>query len=396
MQKITRIVLAAVLITLVACGGKNDTTVLKEKKAQLEKLKGQQAKLNETIANLEAEIIKLDPSAQKEEKAKLVTLATLAPAPFTHYIDLQGKVEAVNISYVTPRGGGGQVRALFIKKGDPVKKGQLLLKLDDAIARQNVIAAEQNLETLKTQLAFAKNLYQKQKNLWDQNIGTEVQMITAKNNVDNLVNQIKTTQEQTQVYKEQLGFTAVYSDVNGVADDVNIRVGEFFTGQGQIKIVNTSNLKITTQVPENYAGRVHVGSHVKVTLPDINKTIDAPISVVSNLIDAINRSFYVEIKIPAGKDFKPNQIAMVRIQDYMVDKAITAPVNTLQTDDKGKYVMVAVNVNGKVTAHKKIVTIGELSGDTIEIKSGLLAGDQVIVDGFQGLYEGQPLTTDAK
>ena len=396
MQKLTKILFAVFLITLVACGGKNDEAALREKKAKLEELKGQQTKLNDQVAALEADIIKLDPSAQKEEQAKLVTFAAVSPHNFTHYIELQGKVEAVNISYVTPRGTGGQVKQLFVKKGDKVRKGQLLLRLDDAIARQNVVAAQQNLQTLKTQLAFAQNIYQKQKNLWDQNIGTEVQLITAKNNADNLANQIKAMEAQIKISSQQLGFANVYSDVNGVADDVNIRVGELFGGAGQIKIVNTSNLKITTQVPENYAGKVQVGSHVKVTLPDINKTIDATVSVVSTLIDANTHSYYIEVKIAADKDFKPNQIALVKIQDYSAPNAITVPVNTLQTDDKGKFVMVAIKDNAKITAHKKMVTIGELSGDQIEIKSGLTAGDLLIVDGFQGLYEKQVLTTYMK
>lgn len=395
MQKLTKILFAVFLITLAACGGSGDAA-LKEKKAKLEELKGQQTKLNDQVAALEADIIKLDPSAQKDEKAKLVTFAPITPRTFTHFIELQGKVEAVNISYVTPRGTGGQVKQLYVKKGDRVKRGQLLLKLDDAIARQSVVAAQQNLETLKTQLAFAQNIYQKQKNLWDQNIGTEVQLITAKNNSDNVANQIRAMEAQIKISKQQLSFSNVYSDVDGVADEVNIRVGELFGGAGQIKIVNTSNLKITTQVPENYAGKVHVGSHVKVTLPDINKTIDATVSVVSNLIDANNHSYYVEVKIAADRAFQPNQIALVKIQDYSASNAITVPVNTLQTDDKGKYVMVAVKDKTKITAHKKRVIIGQLSGDQIEIKSGLTTGDLLIVDGFQGLYEQQLLTTDTK
>jgi membrane fusion protein (multidrug efflux system) len=396
MQKLTKILFAIFLITLAACGGNNEEAALREKKAKLEELKGQQTKLNDEVTKLEADIIKLDPSSQKEEKAKLVTFEAISTHTFTHYIELQGKVEAVNISYVTPRGTGGQVKQLFVKKGDRVRKGQLLLRLDDAIARQSVVAAQQNLETLKTQLAFAQNIYQKQKNLWDQNIGTEVQLITAKNNADNVANQIRAMEAQIKISKQQLDFSNVYSDVDGVADDVNIRVGELFGGAGQIKIVNTSNLKITTQVPENYAGKVHVGSHVKVTLPDINKTIDATVSVVSNLIDANNHSYYVEVKIAADRAFQPNQIALVKIQDYSASNAITVPVNTLQTDDKGKYIMVAVKDKAKITAHKKRVTIGELSGDQIEIKSGLTTGDLLIVDGFQGLYEQQLLTTDAK
>jgi len=398
MQSSTKFFLLFVItVTLAACGSKKDSNVaLAEKKTKLEELKKQQSKLENDITALEKEIAVLDTSSAKSEKTKLVVLTPVVVAPFTHYIDLQGKVEAVNISYVTPRNGGGQVKELFVKKGDVVSKGQLLLKLDNTIALRNLQFAQKNIQSLKTQLDFANTLYEKQKNLWAQNIGTEVQLITAKNNVENISNQIKATDEQVKIAQEQVNFTNVYADVSGVADDVNIRVGEFFTGAGQIKIVNTSDLKITTQIPENYLGKVSVGTHIKVTLPDINKTIDAVITVAGKLIDANSRSFFVEAKIPPSNAFYPNQVAMVRIQDYTSANAITAPLNTVQTDDKGKFVMVAVKENNKLVARKKQVTVGELYADMQEIKSGLQAGDQIITDGYQSLYDGQLLTTDTK
>ena len=398
MQSSTKFFLLFVItVTLAACGSKKDSNVaLTEKKTKLEELKKQQSKLENDITALEKEIAVLDTSSAKSEKTKLVVLTPVVVAPFTHYIDLQGKVEAVNISYVTPRNGGGQVKELFVKKGDVVSKGQLLLKLDNTIALRNLQFAQKNIQSLKTQLDFANTLYEKQKNLWAQNIGTEVQLITAKNNVENISNQIKATDEQVKIAQEQVNFTNVYADVSGVADDVNIRVGEFFTGAGQIKIVNTSDLKITTQIPENYLGKVSVGTHIKVTLPDINKTIDAVITVAGKLIDANSRSFFVEAKIPPSNAFYPNQVAMVRIQDYTSANAITAPLNTVQTDDKGKFVMVAVKENNKLVARKKQVTVGELYADMQEIKYGLQAGDQIITDGYQSLYDGQLLTTYTK
>ena len=385
----------AALFLLAACGSssKDGNATLNDKKAELQKLKDQQAKL-------EKEIAKLDTAAAKAEKPKLVTLATLAPDSFTHFIDLQGKIESQNISYIAPRNGvGGVVKSVLVKRGDNVRKGQLLLKLDDAIARQSVIAAEQGLETLKIQLAFAQNLYQKQKNLWDQNIGTEVQLITAKNNVQTIENQLKSSQEQLKITKEQLTFTNVVSDVDGTAETVNIRVGEVFTGvQGtapQIQIVNNNNLKATAMIPENYLGKVKVGSKVKVSLPDINKQIDAVVTVAGKSIDANSRSFFIEAKIPSSADLRPNQIALVKIQDYTVNNTITVPVNTLQNDEKGKFVMTAAKENGKTVARKRPVVVGDFYGDKLEIKSGLKAGDTIVTDGFQSLYEGQLITTDA-
>ena len=352
MKNLRNIFLIAGFISIAACGNKsNSDTALNEKKTKLSELKKQQIQINTDVAKLEAEVIKADPSA-KTNNAKLVAVSVIGTEAFSHYIDLQGKVDAVNISYITPRGAGGQVRELFIKKGDNVKNGQLILKLDDAIIKQSIVAAKQGLQTIKTQLAFANNIYQKQQNLWAQNIGTEIQLITAKNNVETLESQFKNAEEQMKVSEEQLKFTSVYSNVNGVADDVNIRVGEIFTGPGQIKVVNTNDLKITTQIPENYASLVVVGTPIKITLPDINKTIEAKINVVGKLIDPASRSFYVEAKIPNDKSFRPNQIALVNVLDYQTKNAITISVNILQNDEKGRYVLLAVKENGNLVARK--------------------------------------------
>ncbi len=393
MQKILSTVLIAATVTLAACGGGEKSGAAAEQKAKLAELKKQKEGIESQITKLEAEIAKLDPASAKPANAKLVTTSVIAPESFSHYIDLQGKIESENISFVTPRGGGGQVKALYIKRGDVVKKGQLILKLDDALQRQSVTAAEKGLETLKTQLSFAKTLYQKQKNLWDQNIGTEVQLITAKNNVETLETQLKSAEEQVKLSREQLLFTSVYSDVDGVAEDVNIRVGELFAGAGQIKIVNTSNLKVTTEVPENYINRINNGTKLKVSLPDIDKTIDATISVSGKIINPVTRSFFIEARIPNDKDFRPNQIALVKILDYTANNAITVPVNTLQNDEKGKYVMVAVNEKGTLVARKRPVIAGDFYGSKLEVKSGLQAGEVVIVEGYQSLYDGQIITT---
>ncbi|WP_298297018.1 efflux RND transporter periplasmic adaptor subunit [Hydrotalea sp.] len=398
MKKIFRdSLIVGTVVVMAACSGTTSSTEIQQKKQLLADLKQQQQKINQQISELENKLAQQDTAFANTGKAKLVVLTTVAPQTFIHFINLQGGVDAVNIAYVAPKGIGGVVKALYVKKGDKIHKGQLLLQLDDAIAQQSLTAAQQNIETVQTQLEFAKTLYQKQKNLWDQNIGTEVQLITAKNNVENLQSQLATLQKQLNITKQQLEYTKVYAEIDGIADDVNVRVGELFTGfsgtSPQIKIVNTNNLKVTTQVPENYLGKVVVGSPVKIILPDISKTIDATISVTGNLIDANNRSFFAEAKLPSGKAFYPNQVAVVAIQDYKAMNAITAPINTIQNDENGKYVLVAVKEGNRLIAKKRPVKIGMMNSDNVEILSGLQPGDQIITDGYQSLYDGQLITT---
>ena len=397
MKKITQISIALFITVLIAsCGGskKDDAAGINDKKATLEKLKSAKAKNEAEIAKLQAELEKVDSATANAAKIKLVGIAAVTTQDFKHYIDLLGRVDADNISYISPRGMGGQVRAIFVQQGQLVKKGQLLLKLDDAIMRQTVTAAKQQMEGTRTQLAYAKNIYQRQQNLWKEGIGTEVQLITAKTNVTSLENQLSAAGENIKTLQEQLNTANVYSDETGIADIVTVRVGETFPGMGQIKIVNTSSLKVVTNVPENYITRMHKGSQVQITIPDANKTVNSTIFLISQSVDPNQRGFIAEAKIPYDPILKPSQSAVVKILDYAAANVIVIPVNVVQSDETGKYVFVlSKSSNGKTTAHRVIVTLGEVYGESVEIKAGLNAGDQLVTEGFQNLYEGQGIAT---
>jgi len=379
----------SLVIMSLACGGGSNP--IEAKKASLEKLKKQALALNGQIASLEKELEQA--GAKDQAKAVLVSIAPIINQDFNHFIELQGKVESESVSYITPRAGGGQVKALYVKRGDRVRKGQLILQLDNSMVKQSAAAAAQNLETIKAQAALAKSVYEKQKNLWEQNIGSEIQLMTAKTNADASASQLKAATEQLGMVNQQLSYTSVYSDVDGVAEEVNVKVGDLFGGPGQIKIVNTDKLKLTSQIPENYAGKVKVGTEATLVFPDINKTIETKLGVVGAVIDPLSRSFYVESKLPIDKDFRANQLVQVKIKDYTKTNAIIIPINLIQNDEKGKFIYVATSENGKLIARKRAVTIGEFYANNIEILSGLAAGEQMVTEGYQALYDGQNLTT---
>jgi len=391
MKKFSKLVFGSMMLLTMACGGGNS---LEKQKASLAALKQESLGLNAKIATLEKEIEKA--GGAETAKAILVAVTPIVTQDFTHYIELQGKVESESVSFITPRAGGGQVKGLFVKRGDLVKKGQLILQLDNSLIKQSAAAASQNIETLKSQAALAKAVYEKQKNLWDQNIGSEIQLMTAKTNAEALASQLKAATEQLGMVRDQLAYTSVYSDVDGVAEEVNVKVGELFMGPGQIKIVNMTLLKLTTMIPENYAGKIKVGTETSLNFPDIQKMISAKLSVVGNVIDPLSRSFYVEAKLPYDKNFRPNQLVQVKIKDYQQKNAISAPINLLQNDEKGKFIYVAVMENGKLIARKKIVAVGQYYGNSIEILSGLVTGDKVITEGYQTLFDGQNITTSDK
>ena len=393
------VVTAAVVITGCGAGAKDQKGDVSDMKAKLEKLKKEKNALDADIRQLEEQIAKADPKAAQQAQ-KLVSVDTLRIQDFTHFIELQGKIDAEGMAYVAPTGQGGLVKAIYVKAGSKVSKGQLILKLDNALARQSVVAAQQQTGVLKARLAQAQTVYERYQNLWQQGIGAEINVINAKADVDALAAQLRAAQAQVSMAQEQSNMSNVYAGISGMIDEMNVTVGEFFSPQSAampgagIRIVNNNNLKIVTNVPENYISRVKKGDKVEVVVPENGKPpYQSVISVVGGSIDPTTRSFTAEAKLPSDPLLKPNQTATMKILDYEAKATITVPVNVVQSDEKNKYVYVMEKAGDKMIARKKVVIVGEAYNDRIEVKSGLTGGELIITEGYQTVYDGQVVTT---
>ncbi|XP_075704192.1 multidrug resistance protein MdtA-like [Rhinoderma darwinii] len=284
---------------------------------------------------------------------------------------------------VLPLGNPGQIKQIFMKEGDRVKKDEIILKLDDTIIKTQIAA-------LTTQLDFARDLYQRQNKLWQQKIGSEVQVLNAKNTVVNLENQL-------QILNRSLDFTNVKAPIDGTIDILNVKKGEVFNGftgrgEAQIRVTNSKDMKLSVLVPENYSTKVKINYPVKVEFPDNNRSFYQKIKSIAQYIDPSTRSFAIEIPIPQGNDLRPNQIGIVKILDFSMPKAIVIPVNIIQTDENGKYVYIAKTESDKKLAQKVYIELGEVYGEKAQIKKGLSLKDVLIIEGYQNISDGQELT----
>ena len=187
---------AAIALLLASCGGsaKEKKGDINDLKAKIEKLKKEKKKLDTDIKKLEDDLAKADPKSARV--MKLVSVDTIRIQDFSHYIELQGKIDAEGMAYVAPKGQGGLVKAIYVKSGQKVGRGQLILKLDDAMARQGVVAAQQQTGQLKARLAQAQTVLERYENLWKQNIGAEIQVINARADVEALAAQLRAAQAQ--------------------------------------------------------------------------------------------------------------------------------------------------------------------------------------------------------
>ena len=364
-------------VLLAACGGE-DKNGLAGKKEELTKLKTERAESEKKIKALEIEISKMEPNKVIEAKVKPVSIDTLNAETFRHYVELQGTVDAKNNVLVTPKTGGAIV-AMNVREGDYVKAGSIIGKIDNSLLTESV-------EELKTQMSLANTLYEKQKNLWDQKIGTELQYLQAKNNKESLERRMSTL-------NAQLSQTNIVSPMAGVVDMVNVKVGEMASpGVGVVRVVNLSNLKVTAKVSDTYAASVKKGDEVIVKFPDLKKEYKARVSFVSTAVDPLSRTFTIEANLPTSKDIKPNMMAQIQINDAISKNALAIDQNFVQSTEKGDVVYVAITEGNKKIARAKEVKTGLSYNGKIEILSGLAAGDQLITLGYQEVSDGQPIS----
>ncbi|MEY3412421.1 MAG: cation efflux system protein/acriflavin resistance protein family [Bacteroidota bacterium] len=366
MKQLSKLSLNVVVITLLlaSCGKKDNN-------AQLEDLRKQHAEISAKIKTLEEEINKTNPKTSAGNIIQ-VTVTPLNTTPFFHYIDVQGKVTSDKNIIVTAK-VPGTVTGIFVQRGQAVRKGTVLATLD---AEQII----KGINEAKSSLSFVTELYNRQKSLWDQKIGTEVQYLQAKNQKESLENKIESLNEQYAAFK-------ITSPIDGVVDEVIMKVGEMANpGFPAFRVINTSSYKATAEIAEAYVSKVQKGDKVAIEFPDINETIYKNIDVVSNVINVVNRTFNVEINLGASNKYKANMVTFLKIQDYANNNATVIPINLIQrSENEGDHIFVAENG----VAKRRIITVGKTYGNDAEIISGLKVGDQIITVGYQELTDGQ-------
>lgn len=373
------IILSLLAVVLYACGNKENTQSL-DKLIEKKDVAGLQAKktaLQAEIAKIEEALATLD--VKKEEA--LVSVLTVKDTVFNHYIDIQGSVDTKENILVQPE-FSGTLTSLMVKAGQKVSKGQILGRVDDAGISQQLASAE-------NQYALAKTTYERQKNLWDKKIGSEIQYLQAQT-------QMVSAQKAVAQIKAQLAKTVIRAPFTGTIDEVFVEKGEVVapSAQGLMRIVNLSNMYVSTTVPETYIGKLKVGTEVDVFLTSLGKTYKGKVRQIGNFINPSNRSFGIEVSVPNPENLlRPNQVAKLKITDYVNKNAIVVPTNVVQEDGTGdKFIYVVEGSNGKTgTAKKVVVTVGKSSDNVTEILSGLSANDIIVTEGVNNISEGMKL-----
>lgn len=355
-------------VVVAACSGSS-----KDKATQLKELKAQQAALANKISELEKAGAIENPSMDIR-RAKEVGVVALAPRPFDHYIKTQGAVEAIDNILVSAK-TMGVVTQVFVQEGDLVSKGQTLAQIDNSLTLRSI-------EEVKSGLDLATTVYNRQKNLWDQKIGTEVQYLQAKNNKESLERRLATM-------KEQLDMALIKSPISGSVDAVDVKIGQNAApGAPAFRVVSNNKLKFTANVSEAYVTEVKKGNKVQMLFSDLDKTVSGQVSFVGKAINQLSRTFAVEVALPGSNDFRPNMTGELKLIFHSEPNALVVPVNVVQDINGQKVVYTAETVDGKLVAKKNIVKVIGVFGNLAQVNT-LKAGDKIITVGYQGLNDGE-------
>ncbi len=371
-MKLRNIVLIALGILLFASCGSKDA------RKQIGKLELRKAKLQEKIATIDGQIQSLKENLDSTTYVRTIPVhaAEVKKHPFQNYFTVQGNVTSDNNIQV-PAEYSGVVTNIYHKEGEFVRKGTVLAEID------NALLLTQKAE-LETSLELAVTSYEKQKRLWEQEIGSEMQYLQAKNQKEGLENRLESL-------NQQLSQTQITAPIDGTIDKVYLKTGEIIQmSMPSFRIVQLSHLKVEAEVSERYVADIEKGDSVVVSFPAIDTEFESQIKAVSQVIDPDTRTFTIEVDVPETFDYiKPNMLSQVKIYNYSNMNAIAVPMNIIQKNELGYFVFVVKEEDGKFYADRRTVTPKQSNNKFTEIDNGLNEGEVLITDGYQNLSNGQ-------
>lgn len=358
---------------LFSCDSGQDSNKVK---SQIDKYQDEIEELNQKVSDLKAELPESTDGDKVANNALKVRTQQVSLKPFSKFFTATGEVEAINEAFISPE-VSGQITNINVVEGQKVKKGQLLAKLNTSLI-------EKNIEEVKTQLQLAETLFNKQQELWDQNIGSERQYLESKNSYQSLQNKLATLQEQ-------YNMSIIRSPIDGIVEDIMLKTGELASpGMQLMQIVDLDHLNVTAKLSENYLSIIKKGDMVTISFPSFPELVmEKPVTRIGNVINKQNRTFIIEVEINNQKDeLKPNLLANIKVNDYNNKASIVVPSMVIREDLVGSYLYVAEDNGSGLISVKKYIQVGKAYEDQTEVISGLSVDDVIITDGYSNVSDG--------
>lgn len=368
-----KILFILVVIFLTGCSSSNTE---QDKQKELSTLKGELQNLQVKIDQLENELGENSGTKLNESATVPVIVKKTKKETFNHYIEVSGLIEAAKSAFISPE-LNGQIEKFYVEEGQRVKTGDLLAKINTSIMESTIAGIE-------TSLKLASIVFDKQKKLWDQNIGSEIDYLTAKNTKEGIENQLATLHAQ-------LELAYIKAPFNGIIDNIIQKEGDLASpGVQLMQLVNLDKIFINADVSETYLPVIHKGDKVELSFPiypDLNLT--EPIYLISNVIHPQNRTVKMQLRISNKNEMlKPNGMAIIKIKDYSSSEALVVPSIIIKQDMSGSFLYIAQKENNRWLAKKRYVKLGISYKDQSLITEGINFGEFVITEGYNQVSDG--------
>ncbi|MGM0498000.1 MAG: efflux RND transporter periplasmic adaptor subunit [Bacteroidota bacterium] len=368
------------IVTLISCGQQPEE---QEKRKQIAQYKKEKNELDEKIQKLNNELGEISESGSDAYRVP-VFVEEMQPDTFRHFINANGSVEAVDEAFISPE-TNGQIKKIYVEEGDRVKKGQALIHLKTRVL-------ESNIKEVKTNLELARKTYEKQKRLWEDSVGSEMEYLQAKNKKESLESKLESL-------KAQLDMSSIEAPFNGIVEEITQKTGELASpGQPILHLVNLKKLKIQADLSEKYLQHINTGDQIRINFPALeNYSKTAAISRKGSIVDEESRTFTIEARFSnRNEKIRPNQIAIINVNDFTKQEAIVIPSQIIKQDRKGDYIYITKEKNGKTTASKTYVETGRSYNNQTLINEGIEAGQKVITAGYTEVSEGSEVNIKEK
>ncbi len=368
----TFLISLGICVIVPSCENGSDS---ESKRKKIEALKLELEEINNEIIELEKDLQLLDVEVESALSRTLVTAFSSEISKFHHEIEIRASVASRENVLLTAE-SMGKIENIYVSEGQAVRKGQLLVSLNSEMLQNSI-------EEIKTQLNLANVLFEKQSNLWSQNIGTEIQYLQAQNKRESLNLRLKTL-------KSQLKMSNIIAPFDGVVDKIVAKMGEFSQpGLPMVRLINPKSNYLKADIPESLLGKFSVGDIVQIYFPNENRNQSSVISSLGQVINDQNRTFELEVVMPElNFAVSPNQVVIIRLVDYSNDEAIIVPSKLVQKDNRGSFIYVLGGNNEDKKAIKAYVSTGYSFDDRTEIVSGLIEHQMVIDKGYRALTQG--------
>lgn len=369
-MKLNIIAIILLSLTMLSCEKADE---IESKKKELTDAKAELFELKSNIHNLEKELTEMGV-IEANPNLTLISTITISEKTFIHNVDVRGGVQSRNnvlISAETP----AAIKEVLAVEGQQVKKGQVLIVQDSELLKNSI-------KELQSSLDLAKTMYERQKKLWEQNVGSEVQYLEMKNRKESLELKLATT-------RTQLSKTRIKAPFNGIVDMIDARVGEMIQpGRPVVRLVSMSKMYIKADVSESLIGKFSKGQKVKIYFPSTDVTLESSISSIGQVINPNNRTFTIEVSIPNDIKVKPNMITVLTLADYVNNNALVVPTKIIQRDRLGKYVYKVSEKDGSSIVKRLDVELGMTYGPETEVTNGLTNDETLVLKGGIGLADG--------